>query len=158
MFLEAARAHVNSGEASVLLLSGNVRDVYLANGQFRALSDMLRTELFKDYDSVAEYDPQGGIQFADAKQREAYFRSLGGYDAYHKTTFAQNPPKDPVPAFSILDNLARLRAMQVADVEAKQQILLQEAQIRAVTLEQVNAAWARHIRRERFVVSTAGDF
>ncbi len=33
-----------------------------------------------------------------------------------------------------------------------------EAQIRAVTLEQVNAAWARHIRRERFVVSTAGDF
>ena len=111
MFLEAARAHVNSGEASVLLLSGNVRDVYLANGQFRALSEMLRTELFKNYDSVAEYDPQGGIQFADAKQREAYFRSLGGYDAYHKTTFAQNPPKDPVPAFSILDNLARLNLL-----------------------------------------------
>ncbi len=108
MFLEAARAHVNSGEASVLLLSGNVRDVYYANGQFRALSDMLRCELFNDYESVAEYDPQGGIQFADAKQREAYFRSLSGYDAYHKTSFAQNPPKDPVPAFSILDNLARL--------------------------------------------------
>lgn len=111
MFLEAARAHVNSGEASVLLLSGNVRDVYQSNGQFRSLSETLRTELFKGYESVAEYDPQGGIQFADAAQREAYFRSLSGYDAYHKTTFAQNPPKDPVPAFSILDNLARLNLL-----------------------------------------------
>ena len=108
MFLDAARAHVNSGEASVLLLTGNVRDLYQTNGQFRSLSEVLRNELFKDYESVAEYDPQGGIQFADAKQREAYFRSLSGFDAYHKTTFAQNPPKDPVPAFSILDNLARL--------------------------------------------------
>ncbi|MCV2363290.1 insulinase family protein [Paucibacter sp. DJ1R-11] len=33
-----------------------------------------------------------------------------------------------------------------------------EAQIRAVTLEQVNTAWARHIKRETFVISTAGDF
>ncbi len=33
-----------------------------------------------------------------------------------------------------------------------------EAQIRAVTLEQVNAAWVRHIKRETFVISTAGDF
>ena len=108
MFLDDARAHVQSGDASVLLLTGNVRDVYFANGKFSTLAESTRQHILKDYDTVAEYDPQGGIQFSDAKQREAYFRALSGYDAYHKTTYAQNPPKDPGPAFSILDNLARL--------------------------------------------------
>lgn len=108
MFLDDARAHVQSGDASVLLLTGNVRDVYFANGKFSTLAEITRQQILKDYDTVAEYDPQGGIQFSDAKQREAYFRALSGYDAYHKTTYAQNPPKDPGPAFSILDNLARL--------------------------------------------------
>lgn len=28
----------------------------------------------------------------------------------------------------------------------------------AVTVEQANAAWRRHVRPERFVISTAGDF
>ena len=111
MFLDAARAHVTSGECSVILLTGNVRDVYLSGGKFSPLAHIVREELFRGYDAVAEYDPQGGVQFADAKQRENYFRALSGYDAYHKTTFAQNPPKDPVPAFSILDNFARLNLL-----------------------------------------------
>lgn len=110
MFLDAARAHIESSESSVILFTGNVRDVYAAGAQrdFKTLSELLRSEIFSTYDAVAEYDPQGGIQFSDAKMRESYFRSLSGYDAYHKTNFAQNPPKDPVAAFSILDNLARL--------------------------------------------------
>jgi len=110
MFLDAARAHIESSESSVVLFTGNVRDVYASSAQrdFKTLSEILRSEIFAAYDAVAEYDPQGGIQFADAKQRENYFRSLSGYDAYHKTNFAQNPPKDPVAAFSIIDNLARL--------------------------------------------------
>jgi hypothetical protein len=116
MFIDEAKAHVQSGDASVVLLTGNVRDVYgvyaepgrSTGGKFSTLSEVLRSEVLAGYETVAEYDPQGGIQFADAKQRENYFRALGGYDAYHKTSFAQNPPKDPGPAFSILDNLARL--------------------------------------------------
>ncbi|MBX3720466.1 MAG: ATP-binding protein [Turneriella sp.] len=108
MFLDDAKAHVNSGDASVVLLSGNVRDVYFSSGKFCTLSEALRSEVLAGYDTVAEYDPQGGIQFSDQKQREAYFRALGGYDAYHKTNYAQNPPKEPGPAFSILDNFARL--------------------------------------------------
>lgn len=108
MFLDAAKAHVQSGDASVILFTGNVRDVYHAGGKFHTLTEALRGEVLAGFDTVAEYDPQGGIQFADAKQREAYFRSLSGYDAYHKTNYAQNPPKEPGPAFSILDNLARL--------------------------------------------------
>ena len=117
MFLEAAKRVVESGEHSVVLLSGNVRDLYLsgdatgAGSKFRTLSEALRSHVFADYDTVAEYDPQGGIYFADAKQRENFLRSLSGYDAYHRTNFAQNPPKDPVPAFSILDNLARLHLL-----------------------------------------------
>jgi SpoVK/Ycf46/Vps4 family AAA+-type ATPase len=117
MFLESVRGLVTSGEHSVVLFSGNVRDVYLAGNaaegqaRFATLSEALRSEVFAGYDTVAEYDPQGGIYFADAKQRENYLRSLAGYDAYHKTNFAQNPPKDPVQAFSILDNLARLHLL-----------------------------------------------
>ncbi|MFZ5628267.1 MAG: ATP-binding protein [Spirochaetota bacterium] len=117
MFLEAARRVLESGEHSVVLLSGNVRDVYLAaeagstQNKFQTLSEALRSQVFAGYDTVAEYDPQGGIYFADAKQRENYLRSLSGYDAYHKTNYAQNPPKDPVQAFSILDNLARLHLL-----------------------------------------------
>ncbi len=111
MFIDDAKAHVQSGDASVLLLTGNVRDVYATNGKFHTLSEVLRSDVLAGYDTVAEYDPQGGIQFADSKQREAYFRALSGYDAYHKTTYAQNPPKEPGPAFSILDNFARLNLM-----------------------------------------------
>ncbi|HNL55438.1 MAG TPA: AAA family ATPase [Turneriella sp.] len=117
MFLEAAGSVLESGEHSVVLLSGNVRDLYLAGdatgggAKFETLSEALRSQVFAGYDTVAEYDPQGGIYFADAKQRESYLRSLSGYDAYHKTNFAQNPPKDPVQAFSILDNLARLHLL-----------------------------------------------
>lgn len=111
MFLEAAKRVVESGEHSVVLLSGNVRDVYAYDGKFATLSELLRNQIFAGYDTVAEYDPQAGIYFADARQRENYLRSLSGYDAYHKTNFAQNPPKDPVQAFSILDNLARLHLL-----------------------------------------------
>ncbi|HRP68617.1 MAG TPA: AAA family ATPase [Turneriella sp.] len=113
MFLDEAKAHVTSGDSSVILFSGNVRDVYASHDGkstniFYTLAEILRHEVLGDFNTVAEYDPQGGIQFSDATQREVYFRSLSGYDAYHKTTYAQNPPKDPGPAFSILDNLARL--------------------------------------------------
>ncbi len=114
MFLETAKQMLESGEHSVMLLSGNVRDLYLgaeSGPKFQTLSEALRSQVFAGYDTVAEYDPQGGIYFADAKQRENYLRSLSGYDAYHKTSFAQNPPKDPVQAFSILDNLARLHLL-----------------------------------------------
>ena len=108
MFLETVRELVASGDTSAVMLTGNVRDVYAFDNKFGTLSELLRSQVFTDYDTVAEYDPQGGIQFADAKQRENYLRALGGYDAFHKTTYAQNPPKDPVQAFSILDNFARL--------------------------------------------------
>lgn len=117
MFLDAARRALEAGEHSMLLFSGNVRDLHWTNAgpasgaKFCTLSEALRSHLFADYDTVAEYDPQAGIFFADPKQREAYLRALSGYDAYHKTNFAQNPPKDPVPAFSILDNFARLHLL-----------------------------------------------
>ena len=111
MFLETVRELVASGDTSAIMLTGNVRDVYAYDGKFGTLTELLRNQVFSAYDTVAEYDPQGGIQFADAKQRENYLRSLSGYDAYHKTNFAQNPPKDPVQAFSILDNLARLHLL-----------------------------------------------
>jgi SpoVK/Ycf46/Vps4 family AAA+-type ATPase len=108
MFLESVRGLVESGDTSAVMLTGNVRDVYAFDGKFGTLTELLRSQVFSGYDTVAEYDPQGGIQFADAKQRENYLRALSGYDAYHKTSYAQNPPKDPVQAFSILDNFARL--------------------------------------------------
>jgi hypothetical protein len=91
MFLDDAKAHVGSGDASVVLLTGNVRDVYHASAKFSTLSEALRGEVLAGYDTVAEYDPQGGIQFADTKQRESYFRALGGYDAYHKTSVCAKP-------------------------------------------------------------------
>lgn len=111
MFLEEVKSILGSGDTSVLLLTGNVRDVYPSRGKFATLSELLRGEALADYETVAEYDPQAGVQFADAKQRENYFRALAGYDSYHKTSFAQNPPKDPGAAFSILDNFARLNLL-----------------------------------------------
>lgn len=111
MFIEQVKSTLGSGDVSVVLLTGNVRDVYPSRGKFATLSELLRNETLADYETVAEYDPQGGVQFADPKQRESYFRALGGYDSYHKTNFAQNPPKDPGPAFSILDNFARLNLL-----------------------------------------------
>ncbi|MCX7632794.1 MAG: AAA family ATPase [Turneriella sp.] len=110
--MEQAKQLFAPGRYSVVLFSGNVRDLYLGHdGSFATLAELLRREVFAGFDTVAEYDPQAGIHFADSRQREAYLRALSGYDAYHKTNFAQNPPREPVPAFSILDNFARLHLL-----------------------------------------------
>lgn len=104
-------SYLNAGESSVILLYGNVRDYFEHNGEFLKLNDYLFKSLLADRQYRFFYDPQGGIQFPAAKDREEFFSSLRGYDAYHKTSYAENPPKQPGPAFSLIENIAKLKVM-----------------------------------------------
>ena len=107
---------LQAGQSSVIILHGNVRDYFQNGDQFLKLKDYLFNQVLRDRDYQFFYDPQAGIQFNDPKAREDYFKSLQGYDAYHKTNFAQNPPKQPGPAFSLIENISKLRLIDKASV------------------------------------------
>lgn len=107
---------LQAGQSSVIILHGNVRDYFQNGNQFLKLKDYLFNQVLSDRDYQFFYDPQAGIQFNDPKAREDYLKSLQGYDAYHKTNFAQNLPKQPGPAFSLIENIAKLRLIDKASV------------------------------------------
>ncbi len=105
------RQQIASGQSSVILLHGNVRDFYVHGNDFLNLKDYLFQVINPGRDTSFAYDAQAGLQFGTPKEREEFFRSLSGYDAYHGTNFAQNPPRDPGPSFALAENLAKLRVM-----------------------------------------------
>lgn len=99
---------LQAGETSVMFLYGNIRDRFSDGENFISLREYLFRKTLPEREYKFYYDPQAGLQFTEAKQREEYFKRLEGYDAYHRTNFAQNPPKEPGPSFSIIENLMKL--------------------------------------------------
>lgn len=102
---------ITSGSISLIIIYGNIRDLYFTENGPARLQDYLFEKHFNKSNYRISYDPQSGIQFMEKSQREEFFRNLEGYDAYHGTQFSKSPPKDPVPAFSILENWARIKIM-----------------------------------------------
>ena len=107
---------LQAGQSSVIILHGNVRDFYPSGEKFVSLRDYVFQKVLPEREYKLFYDPQAGIQFAEPKHREAFFQSLQGYDAYHKTNYAQNPPKQPGPAFSLIENISKLKVMDKVSV------------------------------------------
>lgn len=109
---------LQTGESSVILLHGNVKDFQPYNNEYLKLQDFIFQNILPSRDYKFFYDPHAGIQFPAKEQREAFFASLRGYDAYHKTSFAENPPKQPGPAFSLIENITKLQVMDKKSVVA----------------------------------------
>ena len=110
------QGHLVTGESSVVLLHGNVRDVYEHDGKFISLADYLFQAVTKNRDFNFFYDPQGGVQFPEKKHREEFLRNLQGYDSFHGTQFASSPPREPGPAFGVIENICKLRVLDGASV------------------------------------------
>ena len=102
---------MNAGQSSVVLLHGNVRDFFEYDDKFLDLKDYLITKVMGERQYKFHYDPQGGLQFTNKENKQEFFRSLQGYDSYHNTNYAQNPPKQPGPAFSLIENIMKLKVM-----------------------------------------------
>lgn len=95
------------------LLHGNVHDMvrYQIDGNyhFKTLREFLSSELFGARDVVIYFDRAGGIQFRDTDSHQDFSRAVSGYDSYSGTEYAKKVPKDPVRAFSLLENYFRIR-------------------------------------------------
>ena len=96
------------------ILYGNIRDlVNLREGAgqdaYLPLRDFLTDDLFSARDIVLFYDRSAGIHFGDETSQKDFNRALSGYDTIFGTEYAKKMPKDPVRAFSVLENYFRLR-------------------------------------------------
>ena len=102
---------IKTGQSSVVLLHGNIRDFFPFNNQFYKIREYLKKVILSEYQYTWYYDPQGGIQFFDKETRAEFFQTLSGYDAYHHTSFSKNPPKEPGIAFSLIENLSKVKVV-----------------------------------------------
>jgi len=102
---------LNTGQTSVILLHGNVRDFFQIENEFVNLTEYLLKDVLEERQYKIFYDSQAGIQFTEQKHRQDFFQSLQGYDAYHKTNYAQSPPKEPGAAFSLIENINKLKVI-----------------------------------------------
>lgn len=108
--------HLVTGKSSVILLHGNVRDVFLHNDNFISLKDFLYEAVLPKSNFKYFYDPQAGIQFLNKEDRSDFLQNLQGYDSFHGTSYAKSPPKEPAPAFSIMENISKLRVLDKKSV------------------------------------------
>lgn len=95
------------------MLHGNVHDLIPVREKeghsFLRLKAFLSDELFSSRDIVIFYDRASGIQFRDKESMIDFNRAVSGYDTLMGTEYAGKVPKDPVRAFTLLENYMRTR-------------------------------------------------
>jgi AAA+ superfamily predicted ATPase len=95
------------------ILHGNVHDLVPVNDggkwSFQRLRSFLSSELFASRDIVIYYDRASGIHFRDKESMTDFNRAVSGYDSLMGTEYAGRVPKDPVRAFTLLENYFRTR-------------------------------------------------
>ncbi len=105
-----------SRTVSQFLLHGNVHDLVPVGTEgkrsFQRLKKFLSDELFGARDVVIFYDRATGIYFRDEESRKDFNRAVSGRDTLIGTEIAGKIPKDPVRAFSVLEQYLRLRLDQ----------------------------------------------
>jgi SpoVK/Ycf46/Vps4 family AAA+-type ATPase len=101
---------------SQFILHGNIHDlVSVGSGKeksFLRLKTFLSDDFFGARDIVVFYDRSSGIYFRDEESQKDFKRALSGRDTLMGTDIAGKVPKDPVRAFSVLEQYFRLRLDQ----------------------------------------------
>ena len=111
---ELARKYL-SRTMNQFIVHGNVHDlVKLREKQVRfvRLKKFLSEEFFGARDIVIFYDRASGIYFRDQESQTDFNRALSGRDSIAGTEYSKKLPKDPVGAFSVLEQYFRMRLDQ----------------------------------------------
>lgn len=94
------------------VMHGNVHDVVHVKGEperFDRLKTFLADDFFGARDLVLFYDRATGIYFRDQETQTDFNRALSGRDTIAGTQYSKKLPKDPVGAFSVLEQYIRSR-------------------------------------------------
>lgn len=94
------------------VMHGNVHDVVHVKGEkerFDRLKTFLADDFFGARELVLFYDRASGIYFRDENTRNDFNRAITGSDTISGTEYSKKLPKDPVGAFSVLEQYIRLR-------------------------------------------------
>src|SRR6056297_432748 len=98
------------------VLHGNIHDLVQINEEdnlsYQRLKHFLADEFFGARDIVIFYDRATGIYFRDQESQKDFSRAVSGYDSLAGTEYAKKMPKDPVRAFSVLEQYFRSRLDQ----------------------------------------------
>ncbi len=97
-------------------MHGNIHDLVPVEGtsgrKFIRLKSFLSDDFFGARDFVVFYDRSSGIYFRDEQSRKDFNLAVAGRDSLLGTDLAGKVPKDPVRAFSVLEQYFRLRLDQ----------------------------------------------
>ena len=94
------------------VMHGNVHDMVHVKGKiprFDRLKTFLADDFFGVRDLVLFYDRATGIYFRDQETQTDFNRALSGRDTIAGTQYSKKLPKDPVGAFSVLEQYIRSR-------------------------------------------------
>jgi hypothetical protein len=101
------------------VLHGNVHDL-VPSGEREKNYTRLKTFLAEDFfgarDLVIFYDRSSGIYFRDQETQKDFNLALSGRDSIAGTEYSKKLPKDPVGAFSVLEQYFRIRLDQKKSV------------------------------------------
>lgn len=92
------------------ILHGHVHDMVRAEGEpdrFDRLKTFLADDFFGSRGLVLFYDRATGIYFRDQQTQTDFNRALSGRDTIAGTEYRKKLPKDPVGAFSVLEQYIR---------------------------------------------------
>jgi SpoVK/Ycf46/Vps4 family AAA+-type ATPase len=102
------------------ILHGNVHDLVPSGEakerQFQRLKTFLAEDFFGARDIVIFYDRSSGIYFRDEDSQRDFSMALSGRDTISGTEYSKKLPKDPVGAFSVLEQYFRIRLDQKKSV------------------------------------------
>ncbi|TVR31970.1 MAG: ATP-binding protein [Balneolaceae bacterium] len=102
------------------ILHGNVHDLVPAGEgkekKFVRLKTFLADDFFGARDIVIFYDRSSGIYFRDQESQKDFSLALSGRDSLAGTEYSKKLPKDPVGAFSVLEQYFRSRLDQKKSV------------------------------------------
>lgn len=94
------------------IIHGNVHDLVPVGGEpnrYIRLKTFLAEEFFGARDIVIFYDRSSGIYFRDEESQKDFNRAIAGRNTIAGTPASKKLPKDPVGAFSVLEQYFRLR-------------------------------------------------
>ena len=107
---------------SQFIFHGNIHDLVPVAGKegkkpsFPRLKTFFSDEIFGARDFVIFFDRSSGIYFRDQESQKDFNQAVSGRDTLVGTEIAGKLPKDPVRAFSVLEQYIRLRLDQKQSV------------------------------------------
>jgi len=101
------------------IVHGNIQDMVRVKGtpdRFDRLKTFLADDFFGSRELVLFYDRATGIYFRDQHTQTDFNRALSGRDIIAGTEYSKKLPKDPVGAFSVLEQYIRTRLSEKRSV------------------------------------------